>query len=269
MHLTSSLPKAALLVIALGGLALATFAEIQDKKVTYDDTPRLPDQAYKVHGERPLPPVVTPSASAGAPSDATVLFDGSNLDEWRTGSKDAAWDLVDNFMRVNGTGSIQTRREFGDIQLHLEYSCPTPPKGNSQGRGNSGIHFMGRYELQILDCFENRTYPDGQTSALYGQWPPLVNACLPPGEWTTLDVIFEAPVFEGETLQKPARITALHNGVLVHHAKDFIGATGHRRVAIYKAHPSKGPIQLQDHGNPVRFRNIWVRELSGYDTSDH
>jgi hypothetical protein len=124
---------------------------------------------------------------------------------------------------------------------------------------------MGRYELQILDCFENKTYPDGQTTALYGQWPPLVNACLPPGEWSSLDVVFEAPKFEGKELKAPARITVLHNGVVVHHAKEYLGATSHRRVARYGAHGNKGPLRLQDHGNPVRFRNIWVRELAGYD----
>ena len=262
MTIACPFPRTALAALALTALPLAA---LQDQKVTYDDTPQLPGQPYKVHGERPWPQVVTPGDSTAPPSDAIKLFDGTNLDEWQTGGKPAAWDLADDFMRVNGTGTLQSKREFGDLQLHLEFSCPTPVKGHSQGRGNSGIFFMGRYELQILDCFENKTYPDGQTTALYGQWPPLVNACRPPGEWSSLDVVFEAPEFEGKELKAPARITVLHNGVVVHHAKEFLGATSHRSVARYAAHGSKGPLKLQDHGNPVRFRNIWVRDLAGYD----
>lgn len=262
----SPVAKITLLCLALGGLALAA---TQDKKVTYDDTPPLPGQKYKVHGDRPWPQIVTPGeTTTAAPSDAIVLFDGKSLDEWRSGNKDASWVLAEDFMCVNGSGSIQTRREFGDVQVHLEFSCPTPPAGESQGRGNSGLYFMGRYELQILDCFENKTYPDGQTAALYGQWPPLVNACRPPGEWSTLDVVFEAPEFDGKDLKSPARITVFHNGVLVHHAKEILGSAAHRSVAKYVAHGPKGPLELQDHGNPVRFRNIWVRELTDYDSGE-
>ena len=263
--MTFILPRAAFVTLSLAALS---FAAYQDHAVTYDDTPELPGQAYKVHGERPLPRVVTPGNAAAAPSDAIQLFNGTNLDEWRSGDKPAGWDLEGDFMRINGTGSIQSKREFGDLQVHLEFSCPTPTKGNSQGRGNSGLFFMGRYELQILDSFENNTYPDGQATALYGQWPPLVNACLPAGEWSSLDVIFEAPEFDGEDLKTPARVTVLHNGVLVHHAKEFLGATAHRSVAKYAAHGERGHLQLQDHGNPLRFRNIWVREMTGYDEGE-
>lgn len=234
-------------------------------KVTYDDTPQLPGQPYKVHGDRPWPDVVTPGRASAAPSDAIVLFDGTDLSAWTSGGKDAAWRLEGDFMEVNGTGGIQTRQEFGDVQLHLEFATPSPAKGSSQGRGNSGVFFFGRYEIQVLDCFENRTYPDGQTAALYGQWPPLVNACRPAGEWQSYDIIFEAPRFEGEKVVRPARVTVLHNGVLVHHAKELLGATAHRAVAQYRPHGPRGAISLQDHGNPVRFRNIWVRELGGYD----
>lgn len=253
-----------LLVVSAAALPLIGLAT--DDKVTYDDTPQLPGQPYKVHGERPWPTVVTPGAQVGAaPADAVVLFDGTNLDAWRGGGGDAAWKLEDGAMVVNGTGTITTRQEFGDVQLHLEFASPAPPEGSSQHRGNSGVFFMGRYEVQILDCYQNKTYPDGQTAAMYGQYPPLVNACRPAGEWQTYDMVFEAPRFDGETLVRPARLTVLHNGVLVHHAQEFLGATAHRAVAQYAAHAAKGPIQLQDHGNPVRFRNVWVRELSGYD----
>jgi len=147
------------------------------------------------------------------------------------------------------------------VQLHLEWAEPAPAQGESQGRGNSGVFFMGRYEVQILDCFENLTYPDGQTASLYGQYPPLVNACRKPGEWQSFDIVFEAPRFDGDKLVSPARATVFHNGVCVQHAQEILGATQHRAVATYAAHPAKLPIKLQDHGNPVRFRNIWVRPM--------
>lgn len=233
----------------------------QDDKVTYDDTPLLPGQPYKVHGDRPWPKVVTPGVAGAPPSDAIVLFDGRNLDAWKGGGGPAAWELEDGAMIVNGTGSIETRASFGDLQLHLEFATPSPPTGTSQGRGNSGVFLMGRYEVQILDCFESRTYPDGQTAAMYGQYPPAVNACRPAGEWQTYDLVFEAPRFEGERLTRPARLTLFHNGVLVHHGHEFLGATAHRAVAEYRAHGEQGPIQLQDHGDRVRFRNIWARAL--------
>ncbi|MCP3919339.1 MAG: DUF1080 domain-containing protein [bacterium] len=240
----------------LGGAA----AYVQDK-VTYDDTPLLPGSKFRVHGDRPWPQVITPGEGAAPPSDATVLFDGSDVSAWRGGP----WKVEDGYMEVNGKGSITTKEEFGDMQLHLEFACATPATGSSQGRGNSGVFLMGEYEVQILDCYENKTYPDGQTAALYGQSPPMVNACRPPGEWQSYDILFQTPVFEGEKLVRHASITVLHNGVAVHHAKKFIGSTQHKRVATYSAHGPTGPIQLQEHGNPIRFRNIWVRPLAGYD----
>lgn len=264
MHKPSARTLHSLLLAVVAGAPVLLPAD--DDKVTYDDTPQLPGQPYKVHGDRPWPTVAAPGAQVGAaPADAVVLFDGSNLDAWRGGKGDAAWTLEDDAMVVNGTGTLTTRQEFGDVQLHLEFATPAPPEGSSQHRGNSGVFFMGRYEVQILDCFENRTYPDGQTAAMYGQYPPLVNACRPAGEWQSYDIVFEAPRWEGDTLSRPARLTVFHNGILVHHAQEFLGATAHRAVARYAAHAAKGPIQLQDHGNPVRFRNIWVRELGGYD----
>ncbi|MDP6539518.1 MAG: DUF1080 domain-containing protein [Planctomycetota bacterium] len=236
----------------------------QDAPVGYSDTPHLPGGEWRVHDiARPVPPVVTPGATpSAAPSDAVVLFDGSGLEQWSAGNGSAArWKLDDGAMEVNGSGSIQTREAFGDCQVHLEWATPAEVKGDSQGRGNSGLFLMGRYEIQVLDSFENRTYADGQAAALYGQRPPLVNACRPPGVWQTYDVVFRAPRFADGELVSPARATVFHNGVLVQDAEPLIGATTHRAVAKYAPHADEGPISLQDHGNPVRYRNIWVRRL--------
>ncbi len=166
---------------------------------------------------------------------------------------------------AGGTGDIQTKQHFGDCQLHIEWAAPVEVKGESQGRGNSGVFLMGRYEIQVLDCYSNVTYADGATAAIYGQYPPLVNACRKPGEWQTYDIFFVAPRFEGEKLVSPAYVTVIHNGVLVHHHQELLGSTGHKILPSYEPHPPKGPIRLQDHGNPVRYRNIWIRDLKGYD----
>ncbi len=244
-------------------VAAGAVAAWQD--VGFDDTPFLPDGQWRVHdGRRPNPPVIAPAAEAGAPpSDAIVLFDGSDLSRWRGADGDAAkWRLVDDAMEVNGTGDIATIEEFGDCQLHLEWATPTEPTDASQGRGNSGVFFMGRYEVQVLDSFDNRTYADGQAAALYGQAPPLVNACRGPGEWQTYDVIFRAPRFESDELIEKARATVLHNGVVVHHDREFLGTTVYKKVATYRPHGPRAPLRLQDHGNPVRYRNVWIRPLS-------
>ncbi len=245
--------------LLLGGFGLAS----QQQAPGYTDTPMLPDGKWCVHdSRRPQPRVVTPGS---VPSDAIVLFDGKDLSHWTSGGGEAKWKVADGCAEVNGTGDVESRDSFGDCQFHLEWSEPSPASGDSQGRGNSGIYFMQRYEVQILDCFQNLTYPDGQTAAIYGQKPPLVNACRAPGEWQTYDIIFEAPRFDGEKLARPARVTVIHNGVVAHHAQEFLGATSHRDLARYEAHPDRLPIRLQDHGNPVRFRNIWVRPLGEYD----
>jgi hypothetical protein len=227
---------------------------------------------WKVHDtQRPNPPIVTPGTESTpakpgkAPSDAIVLFDGKDASQWR--SMDGGpikWKLGDGYLEtVKGAGMIRTYRNFGDCQLHIEWSAPVPAKGSSQGRGNSGVIIMGRYEVQVLDCYENTTYADGQTAALYGQYPPMANACRPPGEWQSYDIIFRAPRFckKGE-LMEAARITVFHNGVLMHHDREFKGPTGWFSDPEYRFHPSKLPLCLQDHGNPVRFRNIWIRDLS-------
>ncbi len=243
--------------------ALLVVLVLAPQGVGYDDTPRLPASQWRVHDKaRPVPDVVVAGRGAAPPSDAIVLFDGTDLSAWQGREGEAAgWRVDGGVMEVNGSGDIRTRQSFGDVQLHLEWSSPTEIQSESQGRGNSGVFLMGRYEIQILDSFENRSYADGQAAALYGQRPPDVNVTRAPGSWNTYDILFRAPRFEGDELVSPGIVTVLHNGVAVHHAEPFLGATRHREVATYAPHEPQGPIQLQDHGNPVRFRNVWVREL--------
>jgi len=232
--------------------------------IGYDDTPFLAGTEWRVHDKnRPPAEVVAPSGmgSTKPPQGAIVLFDGKDLAQWRNGAKDAAWIVKDGYAEVNGTGNIETKERFGDCQLHLEFATPAPPKGESQGRGNSGVFLMGRYEIQVLDSFENRTYADGQCAAMYGQHPPQFNASAPPGEWQSYDITFRAPRFDGAKLVTPATVTLMHNGVLVHGNRAFLGATRHKEVATYSAHEAELPLALQDHGDPVRFRNIWIRRL--------
>lgn len=228
--------------------------------------PSLAQDIWPVHSmNRPRPTVVTPGASAASapPSDAIVLFDGRSLSEWQTGGKAPGWKVENGYVEVvRGAGAIETRRTFGDVQLHLEWAAPTVVRGEGQGRGNSGVFLMGMYEVQILDSWHNDTYPDGQAAALYGQHPPLVNASRGPGEWQSYDIVFRRPRFNPDgTVREPARATVFHNGVLVHDDAAFTGRTTHGAAARYAPHGDRGPIELQDHGDPVRFRNIWVREL--------
>jgi len=235
----------------------------------YNDTPIIPGSTYHVHdGDRPQPPIVTPGATPGAaPSDAKVLFDGTSMSGWKAGDGSAAqWKVENGYMEVvPGTGNIHSAAEFGDVQLHVEMAAPEVVKGDGQGRGNSGIFLMRQYEIQVLDCFQNPTYPDGTTGGIYGQYPPLANACLGPGKWSTYDIIWEAPRFHGETLLKPAFGSVTVNGTVIHHRKELQGPTMHRETTSYKPHANVGALELQDHGDLVRFRNIWYRELKGYD----
>lgn len=205
------------------------------------------------------PTVVQPGKSPGEPpADAVVLFDGKNLSKWKNSDK---WQVVDGVM-VAGKGDIVSIDEFSDCQLHIEWSAPTPATGSGQGRGNSGVFFMNTYELQVLDSYENETYADGQAGAIYKQTPPLVNAMKAPGEWNIYDVIFVAPRFEEDgSLKSPASITAFHNGVVILNHFNLLGDTPFHRPPEYKKHSELGPIRIQDHGNPVRFRNIWVRSI--------
>jgi hypothetical protein len=224
---------------------------------------------YPMHSEaRPQPAIVRPGADRGpapAPSDAIVLFDGRSLSGWRSqdeAKSPARWKVQDGYMEVvRGTGGIETARGFGDVQLHVEWAAASPPRGDGQNRSNSGVFLMGQYEVQVLDSYENATYPDGMAGAVYGQHPPLVNASRPAGEWQTYDIVFRAPRFEGGRLVRPARMTVFHNGVLVQDGVELLGPTSHQRRAPYEAHADRLPLSLQDHGDPVRFRNIWVREL--------
>jgi hypothetical protein len=211
----------------------------------------------------PVPPKVTPGENNAAPSDAIVLFDGKDLNEWTNGQGGlAGWTVEDGAMTVKaGTGVVKSKQKFGDFQLHIEWRSPSEVKGEGQGRGNSGIFMMGRYELQVLDSYESVTYSNGQAGSMYKQGIPLVNACKGPGEWQTYDVVFMAPEFtEKGTLKTPARITVLHNGVLVQNGFELKGPTEYNRIPMYAPH-GKESLVLQDHGNPVSFRNIWVREL--------
>ncbi|MCY2959393.1 MAG: DUF1080 domain-containing protein [Planctomycetota bacterium] len=238
---------------------------LQKDGVGYDDTPFLPGSDWRVH-DKNRPPAEVMVGSGGSllappPKGAIVLFDGKDLSQWRGGDKPAAWAVKDGYAEVNGTGNIETKEKFGDFQLHLEFATPTPPKGDSQGRGNSGVFLMGRYEIQVLDSYQNRTYADGQCAAMYGQQPPLYNASAPPGEWQSYDITFRAPRFDGAKLVSPATVTVVHNGVVVHANQAFLGATQHRAVATYSPHEPELPLALQDHGDPVRYRNIWIRKL--------
>jgi hypothetical protein len=257
-------------LFVLGGTLVA-----QQAPVGYDDTPMQPNGKWRVHdGKRPQPRLVKPGDSvnmspAAAPQDATVLI-GSRADL-------SAWQMMDgapvtwamsNGVLSTGKGLIRTKAEFTDFQLHVEFATPSEVKGDSQGRGNSGVFLLGKFEIQVLDSFHNPTYPDGQASAMYGQYPPLVNASKGPGEWQAYDIVFTAPRFTaGGTLDKPAVVTVLHNGILVHNATPFWGPTAHKKIDPYTPDTAKGPLALQDHGNPVRYRNIWIRPLTPYDAT--
>lgn len=224
-------------------------------------------EPWPVHSmDRPRPPVVVPAA-AGAPvpppRDAIVLFDGRDLSEWiGSDGQQSRWAVRDGYVRVVPGAGLVTRRSFGDVQLHVEWATPNPPTGEGQGRGNSGVFLMQFYEVQILDSYRNDTYADGQAASLYGQFPPLLNASRAPGEWQTYDIIFRRPRFRADgSLERPARMTVIHNGVLVHDAVELQGRTAHRVRAQYAPHEDRRPLSLQDHGDAVRFRNIWIREL--------
>lgn len=249
-------------------IAFAGSAAIAQDRPGFTDTPLLPDGTWRVHdAERPAPDVVTPGAIPGAPpSDAIVLFDGRSLDAWRP--QGDAWIVADGVLTVpprapgGGENALVTKERFGDVQLHLEFRSPNPPAKSSQDRGNSGIWFMQRYEIQILDGFKNPTYADGTVGAIYGWKPPLVNPSRPPGKWQSYDIVFERPRFDPQgALLRPAYITAFLNGVLVQNRQPWLGGTVWRQVGRYEPHGEAAPIQLQEHGSPVSFRNIWVRPL--------
>lgn len=248
-------------ILALLAFALCT---------TYVVTAQVDSRWKPNDPDRPLPPVITPGTAntqdtpGRPPSDAVVVFDGKDLSQWvGEDGQPAKWKVAEGYMEVvPHSGAIHTRQPFGDCQLHVEFDEPVPAVGESQERGNSGVFLMGLYEIQVLDSYENKTYADGQASAVYAQFPPQVNASRPPGQWQTYDIIFHGPRFDkdGRVLH-PARVTVLHNGVLTQDNVELSGPTGHHVRPPYKPTPDKLPFSLQDHGNPVRYRNIWVREL--------
>jgi hypothetical protein len=205
-----------------------------------------------------MPPVVVPGTDGGPPSDAVVLFDGKDMSQWQDADQ---WVVKDGCVTAGGS-SIRSKQSFGDCQVHVEWAAPEKVSGSGQGRGNSGVFMMDLYEIQVLDSYNNETYADGAVAAIYKQHPPLVNASRKPGQWQTYDIIWETPRFDAQGgLVKPACVTVLHNGVVVQNHFQLLGQTGWDHKPEYKPHPPTGPIGLQYHGNPVRFRNIWVREI--------
>ena len=245
--------------------------------VGYTDTPVLPGQKWKVHDiDRPQPPVVLPGARPGQPpSDAVVLFDGKDFSQWTTrDGKPPAWRLAEGAMvsaashaqgEKSGTGDLLSKVRFGSAQIHVEFATPNMPQAKGQARGNSGVYLQARYEIQVLDSYQNPTYANGSSGALYGRYAPLVNASRPPEEWQTYDIIFEAPVFDGDKLVRPVYFTVFHNGVMLHNHKESLGPMVFRQVAHYTPHEPTASLMLQNHNNPVHYRNIWVRPVGEYD----
>jgi hypothetical protein len=284
MAMKRPMNRCSLYVLVLGVACFALSANGADDAVEkidgFQDTPMIPGTEWHLHDpDRPQPRVITPAAmfSQGtpAPSDAEVLFDGKDLSQWQDSrGRDATWKVQDGYVETAPRGGgIRTRGKWPDFQLHVEWAAPTPARGSGQGRGNSGILINGMYEVQVLDSFQAKTYPDGQAASIYGQVPPLVNASKPPGEWQTYDIIFESPRWnEQNELIKKACVTVIHNGVVAHHRYEFAGATDGisrevpwKTLPKYTPHPPEVFIALQDHNNPVRYRNIWIRTLGEYD----
>jgi 3-keto-disaccharide hydrolase len=267
MRMKASLVMQASAIVA----ALAIAAVAQQPNLGYDDTPMQPNGTWHIHdGKRPQPRIVTPSPApvdpVPPPADATVLVGArDDVSAWQMmdGSR-VTWAMKDGVLET-GKGMIRTKVEFTDLQLHVEFATPRAVKGDGQGRGNSGVYLLGAFEIQVLDSYQNPTYPDGQAAAMYGQYPPLVNASRRPGEWQTYDIVFTAPRFTGAALDTPAVVTVVHNGIVVHNATPFWGPTAHKEIGAYTPANAKGPIALQDHGNPIRYRNIWIRALAESD----
>lgn len=262
----SRVVSASVLISLLGVMAGCAVEQAAEKgeKIMYVQTET---GRWLIHDmNRPAPPVITPGTEGTAPSDAIVLFDGTNLSKWRSGdSGPAKWIVRDGYMEaVKDSGPVKTTDEFGSCQLHVEFATPEKVTGSGQGRGNSGVFLQDNYEVQVLDSYENVTYSDGQCAALYGRAVPLVNACRQPGQWQSYDIIYHRPIFKGKKVVRKATFTVFHNGVLVQDHVELTGGTGWRgphAISAYEPHEDKGAIMLQDHGNPVRYRNIWIREL--------
>jgi hypothetical protein len=253
------------LVLAAVALPLA-WQLLAAEPFGYKDTPFLPGSQWRVHDrDRPQPPMVTPGRHTGdPPSDAIVLFDGKNLDQWTSAKPDGTGakpdGIEDGAINIEKSGQLSTKRSFGDCQLHVEWVTPKKPE-DPMNWGNSGVLFHGKYELQIIESHDVRIYADGIAGAIYGQTPPLVNAARKPGQWQSYDIVFTAPHFEGHKVVRPAYFTVFWNGVLVQYHKASLGTTRHRDVARYDNFESTGPLVLQFHHSAVRFRNIWIRPL--------
>ena len=233
----------------------------------YGDPP-TDNNPWQVHDEsREQPKVVVPGNEPGAPpADAIVLFNGKDISQWEADKPEknvpSKWRIVDGALEsVKKAGYIRTKQAFGDCQLHVEWATPSHVMGSGQGRGNSGVFLMGKYEVQVLDCYQNQTYPDGQAGSVYGQNPPMVNVSRAPGKWQTYDIIFRQPRMKDGKLVRPGYMTVIQNGVVVQDNWQLEGPTKHKARTKLAAHPDKSPLKLQDHGNPVRYRNIWIREL--------
>jgi hypothetical protein len=259
--------------MGLASLPGPTFAQDMGPGIL-PDTPELPNVPYRVHdGTRPQPPMVAPGASnlpLPPPADAIELLapDAPLSDHWEgTHGEAPEWEFADGVLTASPKPNpLRTKDEFGDCQIHLEWRAPAGSKSNNQNGSNSGLFIMGRYEIQILSSFENRTYPDGQAGAIYGQTPPMVNASRAPGEWQSYDIAFTAPRFTADgRLESPACVTVIHNGAVIHHHREILGPTKWKTLPVYEAHPPTGPLHLQYHNDPVQFRNLWVRPLLGYD----
>jgi hypothetical protein len=254
-------------IFVLGALAASAQPLIHAKDGSgvfgYKDTPKLPWCEYVVHDpDRPAPKRVEPGPAGppvAAPADAVILFDGKDLSKWQNAETECR--LVDGCIEAVGAGNLITKQSFGSCQIHLEWMAPADFKGPWYNRGNNGVMLMNQFEIQIFDSWNEKLYPDGQAAAVYGQTPPLVNACRKPGEWQTYDIVFTAPLFEGSKLEKPAKVTMFHNSMLVHLDQQIYGETGHRILPEYKQKTSTGPLALANHHCPVRFRNIWLRPL--------
>lgn len=260
-------------VLSIIALAATSLTAADQKSLGYTNTPMIPGTPWHVHdGGRPQPRVITSGKTfsdlADAPSDAVVLFDGKDFSKWKSGNGgEVKWKLENGYMETTPkSGVIRTKDEFSDFQLHLEFATPEKVVGDGQGRGNNGVNIFGQYEVQVLDSYNNKTYPDGQAAAIYAQTPPLVNASRPPGVWQTYDIVFEAPRWDAEKkLVKKGALTVFHNGVVVHNRRELLGRTQHQAAPAYGKPQEKGFIELYEHGNPVRFRNVWIRPLGEYD----
>jgi hypothetical protein len=244
--------------VLLGSLAaLMVLACLDRGRFGAAETSAAGDKVYESGIVWEQPKRVTPGKDNGPPSDAIVLFDGKNMDAWKGGEK---WVIADG--ATTARSRVSTKQSFGDCQLHLEFASPKEVKGKGQGRGNNGVGFMGaRYEIQVLDSWDNPTYLDGMCAAVYKQRPPLADVSRKPGEWQTYDIVFEAPRFKDGKLARPAYVTVLHNGVLVHNHVEILGSTHYDQAPEYKPHAERLPLVLMYHGDPVRFRNIWIREF--------